>query len=72
MMKTRLLREAMIINSSYGSRYLMEKTILPNLISIRQQLKLLDGVLSKEDFSLLEEELLISVSDFGTRSISNT
>lgn len=50
MMKTRLLLEEMTINCSFGSLFLMVKTIWPNSASIKRQLKPLDGAHSKEVF----------------------
>lgn len=48
MMKTRLLLEETIINCSFGSRFLMVKTILQNLASIKLLLKPSDGARNKE------------------------
>ena len=69
MMKIRLHLEETTINCLYGNRYLMVKTILPSLISTRQQLKQSDGVLNKEDYLPPEEALPINASGFGTPSI---
>jgi hypothetical protein len=66
MMRTRLHLGGMTINYSFGSPYLMEKIISLNSISIKLQLRLSAGALSKEVYWLREEAPLISVSAFGT------
>jgi hypothetical protein len=66
MMRTRLHLGGMTINYSFGSPYLMEKTISLNSISIKLRLRLSGGALSREVYWLREEALLISASGSGT------
>ena len=66
MMRIRLHQGGMTINYSFGSPYLMERTISLNSINIKLRLRLSVGVLSKEVYWLREEVPLISAFGSGT------